>query len=62
MPKMSNVARVIDKANCDKSLNVDISSRKLDEAGRFCLEGCPHPDKPCDGICAEFKAFVKRNK
>lgn len=24
----------------------------------YCLTQCPHCDKPCNGSCAEFKAFI----
>lgn len=29
-----------------------------DEVINFCLNKCPHPDKPCDGSCEEVKALA----
>lgn len=26
---------------------------------QFCLEFCPHPNKPCNGPCAEFRHRFK---
>lgn len=34
--------------------------RASDKLAIFCIEHCPHADKPCDGNCDEYKAFAKK--
>lgn len=34
--------------------------RASDKLAVFCIEHCPHADKPCDGNCDEYKAFAKK--
>lgn len=32
------------------------------EVADFCINKCPHKDKPCKGTCREFKNFKKNLK
>lgn len=62
MPRMSKVAKAIQNTRDSTWFTPtwDEPKTKSDKYKHFCLCQCPHPDKPCDGICAEFKAFMKR--
>lgn len=32
------------------------------EYEEFCWMHCPHPEKPCNGECAEIKAFCSKKR
>lgn len=35
---------------------------KPSKVADFCMNKCPHTDKPCEGSCEEFKTFKKNLK
>ena len=59
MPKMSNVARVLERAGYEADTLTDLSLTSLnaDAERKFCLERCPHTE--CNGECLEFRLFIK---
>ena len=59
MPRMSNVARVLERAghNADTLTDLSLSSLNADAERNFCLERCTHAE--CKGECLEFRPFLK---
>ena len=61
MPKMGDKRRAISMTRSDTWTTVEpciISEESAD----FCLNRCPHKDKPCKGDCPEMKDFRKKHK
>ena len=58
MPKMSNLARFIDKTSSRMWVNENETGDD-DDYKSFCLNRCPHAETPCNGTCAEIKEFIK---
>ena len=61
MPGMSNLKRVIGMTGMSSN-TISVSDNKADEYKRFCLDNCPHEDKPCNGNCKEIQEWIKNNK
>ena len=61
MPRMSNTRRAISMTRSD-TWTTTIPSIKSDEEADFCLNRCPHKEKPCNGDCPEIKEFRKTHR
>lgn len=61
MPRMSNTRRAISMTRSDTwtTIEPDIKSEAIAD---FCLNRCPHQEKPCKGDCFEMKEFRKNHK
>ena len=61
MPRMSNTRRAIAMTRSGTWNTVEPCIKSEDRAD-FCLNRCPHADKPCKGDCPEMKDFRKNHK
>jgi hypothetical protein len=61
MPKMSNIARVLERSGyeSDTIAELSLASLKADAERKFCLERCPHANETCKGECLEFRLFLQ---
>jgi hypothetical protein len=61
MPRMSIRKKAISMTRMDTWTDTS-SATNANIIERFCTESCPHPEKPCNGDCQEFKEFSKKNR